>query len=224
MTLATIVLPVITPLFLATTAVAQSTRCAVDSLAPWAVANRTWSREVGSTWSNDSLRRVLLALVRRDQDARRDFGTRSMDSTYARQLSQLDQQISAEAEQVLDRFGLPTKSMVGAAGASAVFLVVQHSSSLQERVLEMARGAAPGEVPPASLAMLEDRVLTNSGKPQVYGTQFTLAPDGQWRFASVADPAGMATRREKAGLPPLEFSLCLFEESGMRVDRSTLPP
>lgn len=224
MTRASIVVPVVTSLFLATAAVAQSTRCVVDSLAPWAVAGRTWSRESGSTWSNDSLRGVLLALARRDQEARRDFGARVMDTTYGRQLMELDQQTSAVAERVLDRFGLPTKSMVGAAGATALFLVVQHSASLRERVLEMAKRAPPGEVPPTSLAMLEDRVLTNSGKPQVYGTQFTMAPDGQWRFAPVEDPAGMAARREKAGLPPLELNVCLLEESGMRVDRSTLPP
>lgn len=211
-------------LFLATPAAAQSTQCVVDSLAPWAVVNRSWSRESGATWSNDSLRRVLLELERTDQEARRDFGARTRDSTYVRQLTALDQQTGAVAEVILNRFGIPTRSMVGAAGAKALFLVVQHSASLQERVLAMAKRAAPGEVPPTSLAMLEDRVLANSGKPQVYGTHFTMAPDGLWRFAPVADPAGMAARREKAGIMPLDLYVCFFEEGGLRVDRSTLPP
>lgn len=212
-------------LFLAATAGnAQSTKCVIDSLAPWAVVNRTWSRESGATWSNDSLRRVLLALEQQDQEPRRDFGARTVDSTYVRRLWELDQQTSAVAKGILDRFGLPTKSMVGAAGASAFFLVVQHSASLQERVLDLAKRAPPGEVPPSSLAMLEDRVLTHSGKPQVHGTQFTMGPDGRWRFAPVTDPAGLAARRERAGLMPLDLYVCLFEESGSRIDRSTLPP
>ncbi len=211
-------------LFLATPAGAQATQCVVDSLAPWAVVNRNWSRESGTAWSNDSLRRVLLALERKDQEARRDFGRRAMDSTYGRQLMELDQQISAVAKEILDRFGLPTRSMVGAAGARALFLVVQHSASLQERLLAMAKAAPPGEVPPTSLAMLEDRVLANSGKPQVHGTHFNMNPDGLLRFAPVADPAGMAARREKAGIMPLKLYVCFLEEGGQRIDRSTLPP
>jgi hypothetical protein len=203
---------------------AQSTRCAIDSLARWAVVNRTWSRETGTTWSNDSLRRVLLALQQQDQKDRGDFGSRITDSTYARRLMELDQQTSAVVKNILDQFGLPTRSMVGAAGASAVFLVVQHSATLQDRVLDLAKRAAPGEVPPSSLAMLEDRVFANAGKLQNYGTHFTLGSDGLFRLAPVADPAGMTLRRERAGLPPLDTYVCLLEESGMRVDRKTLPP
>jgi hypothetical protein len=211
-------------LFLATPAAAHATQCVVDSLAPWAVVNRNWSRESGTTWSNDSLRRVLLALERKDQEARRDFGRRAMDSTYGRQLIELDQQISGVAKEILDRFGLPTRAMVGAAGATALFLIVQHSASLQERVLAMAKAAPAGEVPPTSLAMLEDRVLANSGQPQVHGTHFTMGPDGLFRLAPVADPAGMASRREKAGIMPLDLYVCFLEEGGLRVDRSSLPP
>ena len=215
---------VITASLLAPTASAQSTKCVIDSTAPWAINNRSWSRESGATWSNDSLRRVLLALERQDQEPRRDFGTRANDSTYVRQLIALDQQTSAAVKDILDRFGLPTRSMVGAAGASAVFMVVQHSASLQERVLDLAKRAPPGEVPPAPLAMLEDRVLTKAGKPQVYGSQFTVTPEGRARFAVIADPGGLAARRERAGLPPFDVYICLIEESGLRVDRSTLPP
>jgi hypothetical protein len=212
-------------LFLAATAGnAQSTKCVVDSLAPWAVVSRTWSRESGATWTNDSLRRVLLDLQRRDQEDRRDFGARANDTAYLRRLLELDQQTSAVVKEILDRVGLPTRSMVGAAGASAVFLVVQHSATLQERVLDLAKRAPSGEVPPSSLAMLEDRVLSNSGKPQVYGTHFTMGSDGRFRFGPVTDPAGMAARRANAGIPPLDVYVCLLEEGGMRVDRSTLPP
>jgi hypothetical protein len=218
------IVPVAISLFPATRAVAQSTQCVVDSQAPWAVVSRTWSRESGSTWSNDSLRRVLLALQQRDQEARRDVGARATDSTYLRQLMEVDRQTSAVAREILDRFGLPTRSMVGAAGASALFLVIQHSASLQERLLAMAKRAPTGEVPPTSLAMLEDRVLANSGKRQIYGTHFTMTAEGRLRFAPVADPAGMAARREKAGIMPLDLYVCFLQEGGQRIDRSTLPP
>lgn len=114
--------------------------------------------------------------------------------------------------------------MVGPKGVEALFLVVQHSATLQERVLDLAKHAPAAEVPPSSLAMLEDRVLKNSGKPQVHGTQFIVTPEGLARFAPVEDPRGLAARRERAGLPPLDLYICMIEESGLRVDRSTLPP
>ena len=219
-----IALPGLASLCLATPAAAQGTKCVIDSLAPWAVVSRAWSRESGTTWSHDSLRRVLLALEREDQEQRRDFAAHATDSAFLRRMQDVDLRTSAVVKEILDRFGLPTRSTVGAAGASALFLVVQHSASLQGRVLELAKRAPPGEVPPASVAMLEDRLLTNSGKPQVYGTQFSMGPEGMWRFAPVADPGGVAARREMAGLPPFDVYVCLIEEGGPRVDRRTLPP
>jgi hypothetical protein len=90
-------------------------------------------------------------------------------------------------------------------------------------VLDLAKRAPEGEVPPSALAMLEDRVLANSGRPQVYGTHFNITPEGLVKFAPI-DSRDLASRRERAGLPPLDVYLCLVEESGLRVDRSTLPP
>src|SRR5262245_18053568 len=85
----------------------QATKCAIGSTAPWSLVNRSWSRDSGRTWSNDSVRRVLLRLVSTDQDARRDFAARSTDSTYVRQLIELDRQLSSSVKVLLDRFGLP---------------------------------------------------------------------------------------------------------------------
>jgi hypothetical protein len=103
-------------------------------------------------------------------------------------------------------------------------LIVQHSSTLQERVLTLAKAAPTGEISAEKLAMLEDRVLVHQGKPQRFGTQFTAGSDGVFRFAPVSDPANLDARRSLAGMPPMREYVCLFEEAGMRVDRSSLPP
>lgn len=207
-----------------TGATAQESRCEIDSLAPWAVVSRTWSREVNLRWSNDSLRRVLLDLAREDQEGRREFGARVTDSSYARRLIELDRRLSATVKGILDEFGLPTRSMVGPAGASAVLLVVQHSESLQARVLDLSRRVAPGELPPQSLAMLEDRVLVHEGKMQRFGSHFSLSSDGRFRFAPTEDLKGLEKRRSAVGIPPLDLYVCLLEEAGMRIDRTSLPP
>lgn len=184
---------------------------------------RIWRQEGESRWTNDSLRHVLLALRDADQAAREEFGRRVGDSAYARRLVAVDSGLSAELSRIIDRFGLPTRSLVGAAGAEAAMLLAQHSATLQVRVLALAKAAAPGEVSPEALAMLEDRVLEQQGRPQRLGTQFTMASDGVFRFAPVEDAADLDARRAAAGLPPLLQYVCLLEQYGLRIDRSSLP-
>jgi hypothetical protein len=196
----------------------------LDPAADWARISRAWSDEAGLRWSNDSLRRVLLTLRDRDQAPRTEFGARVGDTLYGRKLMSLDSALTAEMQVILDRFGLPTRSMVGAAGSDAAMLVVQHSSSLQERVLSLAKAMPSGQISPEKLAMLEDRVLVHLGKPQRFGTQFNTGPDGVFRFATVSETAGLDARRSAAGMPPLRQYVCMLEEAGMRVDRASLPP
>ena len=206
-------------------AAGQSPPCPpFDTTAAWARTSRTWSNESGLHWSNDSLRRVLLRLGERDQSPRAKFGARVADTLYVRQLMKLDSTLAAEMVLILDRFGLPTRSMVGPAGSDAAMLIIQHSWPLQERVLAFARAAPSGEISPEKLAMLEDRVLVHQGKPQRFGTQFNTGPDGVFRFVAASDSAGLDARRSAAGMPPMRQYVCLLEEAGMRVDRASLPP
>lgn len=207
----------------ATALPAQGACAPLDSMADWARVNRAWTAPP-DRWANDSLRRVLLALAERDQEARRDFGVRAIDSVYVRELNALDSVLAAEVLRVLDRFDVPTRALVGAAGADAFMLVVQHNWPLQERVLARAKALPAGSLSPQALAMLEDRVLVHQGKSQRFGTQFNLGTDGLFRFAPTEDLAGLAARRTGAGLPPLDQYVCLLEEAGMRVVRSSLPP
>ena len=195
-----------------------------DPQAPWIQVLRTWKTEVPGTWRHDSLRRVLVAMAAADQAARRDAGARIGDSASVRKVFVGDSVRADAMGAILDAFGLPGRSLVGAAGADAAMLVVQHNGRLQARVFTLARQLPPGEVSPEALAMLEDRLAVSEGRPQRYGTQFTLGRDSVYRFAPVLDPSTLATRRERSGLPPMPLYVCWLEESGMRVDRRSLPP
>lgn len=204
---------------------AQVSRCPpLDTAAAWARVSRSWSNEAGVTWTNDSLRHVLLSLRDRDQAARAEFGARVGDTLYARQLMNLDSTIAAEMMVVLDRFGLPTRSMVGPEGSDAAMLIVQHSWPLQERVLALARAAPAGQISAEKVGMLEDRVFVHQGRAQRFGTQFTLGSDGLFRLAPIADTTALDARRSAAGMPPLGQYVCLLEDAGMHVDRGSLPP
>ena len=201
----------------------QKTCPPLDSLAPWAMVNRAWSRDTTGARSNEALRIRLLALVAKDQEIRRDFGTRMTDSSYARQLLALDDSLATEALAILDSVGLPTRRMVGPDGSDAFMLVVQHNWSLQERVLALAQQQAPGEISPQAMAMLEDRVLVHQGKAQRFGTQFNASGDGVFHFARTVELDGLEQRRAGAGLPPMDQYVCMLEEAGMKVDRASLP-
>jgi hypothetical protein len=206
-------------------AVAQGRGCPEpDSTAPWARVSRAFRDTPNSRWTNDSLRRVLLGMAERDQRERQDFGTRSTDSAYMKRLVASDSVLAANVERILDRFGLPTRSMVGAEGARALMLIVQHNGRLQERVIALAKAAGHGEVPIGSLAMMEDRLLNSQGKPQVYGTNFPMKPDGQFALGPTIDWPNLDARRAAAGIPPMALYVCMMEEAGMRIDRSSLPP
>ena len=174
-------------------------------------------------WRNDSLRRVLLTMRDKDQAARADFGAHVSDTLYGRQLMRLDSILAGEMAVILNRFGLPTKSMVGSAGADAAMLIVQHNWPLQERVLAIAKAVPPGEISPQALGMLEDRVLVHQGKPQRLGTQFNMGSDGLFRFAPVSDTANLDAHRAAAGMPPMAQYVCLIEGMGIHIDHASLP-
>lgn len=204
---------------------AQRALCpAIDTTATWVRVLADWKREdVHRGWSNDSLRRVVIAIAAADQEARRDFGRRLSESEYVDSLQRVDSTHAAVIQAIIDRFGLPTRSMVGARGADAVMLVIQHHIPLQARVLDLARAAQPGDVSPERLAMLEDRVLVHQGKAQRFGTQTTLVDARTLRFAPVADVGTLDTRRARAGLPPIVEYVCWLERDGLRVDRASIP-
>lgn len=204
---------------------AQGHRCPpLDTTAVWARVNRAWSLETSVRWSNDSLRQVLLRLAAEDQALRADFGARMTDSLYVRQLMRQDSSVADAMRAILDRFGLPTRDMVGPAGSDAGMLIVQHNWPLQERVLGLARSLPPGQISPEKLGMLEDRVLVHRGQAQRLGTQFSVGPDGLFRLEPIADTVGLDARRAAAGLLPMRQYVCLLEEDGMHVDRKSLPP
>jgi hypothetical protein len=165
----------------------------------------------------------LLALRDQDQAARADVGTHVTDTLYLREVQGTDAIIAGHMTASLDRFGLPTRSMVGAAGTDAAMLIVQHSWPLQERVFALAKGLPLGEISFQSMALLEDRVLVHQGKAQRFGTQFTLGSDGLARFEAVSDTTSLDARRATAGMPPLAQYVCLMEAAGMHIDRGSLP-
>jgi hypothetical protein len=108
----------------------------------------------------------------------------------------------------------PTRSVVGAAGTHAVFVLASLDTGLGRAALHRMMEAGPAESPAADVATLEDRLRLAWGRKQIYGTQFRRGADGKIELAPMEDSAHADLRREDAGLPPFKFGLCLATRGG----------
>jgi len=108
---------------------------------------------------------------------------------------------------VLDQYGWLGINDIGEKANMTLFLVVQHADSLtQVTYLPMMRQAVQeGKARPENLALLEDRILTRQGKPQIYGSQVRTGKTGKYEFFPISDERNVDKRRAAVGLEPLEI-------------------
>jgi hypothetical protein len=157
---------------------------------------------------NDSLRDELLAMAEEDQRVRAELAAEgSLFDGYHPRMEEVHRRNAARLTEIMAEHGWPGGTLVGKEGAHAAWLVLQHAignPSLQRRGLELLRRAvAEGEAPAIETAMLEDRVRSFEGKPQVYGTQFDWDEHGRLSPLPIEDEANVDERRRHVGLPPL---------------------
>lgn len=102
--------------------------------------------------------------------------------------------------------GWPAEDVVGAEAARAAWLVAQHADhqlDVQRRAFDLMSAAVEaGRASRYQLAFLHDRLLVNSGRPQLYGTQIADVRDGEPLPWPCADFAHLDERRAEAGIPP----------------------
>lgn len=108
---------------------------------------------------------------------------------------------------IIDSAGWLGPEEVGTKASQALWLVLQHADAqpaVQAEYLPVMREAvAAGKAHASDLAMLEDRVAVNHGRPQLYGSQ-VFTKDGHMTFRPIADEEHVNERRAAVGLEPLE--------------------
>jgi hypothetical protein len=121
-------------------------------------------------------------------------------------LAELRQRNGERLNATFDCVGWPGPEIIGGA-CWAAMRVLQHaigSPNVMRRGLGLLRAAERrGEVDPADVAMLEDRILVLEGKPQQYGTQFDWDDDSVLNPRPIANPEDVDERRRAVGLGPL---------------------
>lgn len=149
----------------------------------------------------------LQSMAAVDQDMRERSQTEgywdeTVDSTH-----------TARMKEIVAEIGWPTISKVGKTASDKAWLLVQHADhdvAFQIQCLELMKAAPATEVDPTNIAFLEDRVLVNQGKEQIYGTQFTEV-DGKYIPQPIEDEENVDARRAEVGMEPLSEYAKLFK-------------
>jgi hypothetical protein len=185
--------------------------CKVDVNASWFVKQRAWLDDSKTTWSNDTLRGTLLRAAGLEPTSQLalQYGFEVDDSVAA--TTPADTAMIAQLRALAAARGSvwPTKSVVGAGGVRAVWLLAHRDTALARATLKRMMEAGPEESHAADVAMLEDRLRLLWGRKQLYGTQFRPGAGEDLVLAPTEDSAHVDLRREAAGLPPFRTSACL---------------
>src|SRR4051812_18859842 len=157
---------------------------------------------------NPPLREELLAMAGEDQSVRSELAADgTLFDGYHPRMAEVHRRNADRLAAILDRHGWPVPGLVGEDGAAASWLVLQHAIGdppLMRRGLELLSRLGPGDVEPARLAMLEDRIRAFEGRPQRYGTQYDWNEFGQLGPLPIEDLGRIDKLRRSVGLGPLE--------------------
>jgi hypothetical protein len=155
------------------------------------------------------VRRLLGEMIDPDQASRHalDKATSSTQADLVKRAQEVDKENYKKLKEIFSKYGFPTVAMVGRDGVSDAFLLVQHADNdpaFQRQALLLAKPLMERrELPKQEYALLTDRVLSNEGKPQIYGTQADIV-NGKIVVKTVQDYKNLDERRENMGLPTEE--------------------
>ena len=167
---------------------------------------------------NEQLREKLLAMRAEDARVREELAaTGELFDGYNPAMERVHLKNAAELERMIDAHGWLGKSLVGADGADAAWLIAQHAISLPEfsrkclRLIEKA--VAENEAEPYQAAYLDDHINFFERRPQRYGTQSDWNADGVMEVWKLEDAKKVNEHRAVVGLPLLEKLIWENEET-----------
>ena len=163
---------------------------------------------------NKELAAVLDTIYQQDQSSRlkldslqKQFGWQSEQvQSLLKPMMIQDSLNLTRIKNIIDTYGWLGPDEVGKQGAQTIFLVIQHADSLTQVTYFpiMQEAVKKGKALPRELALLEDRILTNQGKEQIYGSQVRMNEAGKFEFFPIRDEHNVNKRRASVGLDPLE--------------------
>jgi len=157
---------------------------------------------------NQALHDELVAMEAEDRRVRRELmDNGELGEGYVPRMEAVHRRNAARLREIIDDHGWPDTDLAGEDGTRSAWFIAQHAigePEFQRRVLALIeQKVREGRVPAAQQAYLYDRIAMYEGRPQRYGTQGMLCPDGEFRRWRTEDPERLNERRAAAGLPPV---------------------
>lgn len=115
---------------------------------------------------------------------------------------------------ILTKYGWLSSKIIGEKANSAIFLVIQHGSENDRKhfLPIMRKAVLDSAASKQDLAKLEDRVATDLGKNQIYGTQVGYnEKTGKYYVLPIENPKEVDVRRGKIGLGPISVYLSQWQ-------------
>ena len=158
---------------------------------------------------NENLRTELLDMREKDVSTRQklaDTGELEHDN-YHPEMKRVHEENNSRIKDIINDGGWPLQSQVGEDGAEAAWLIVQHAilepEFQKECVSHLEKAVASGEANSWHLAYLQDRVLIQENKPQIFGTQHVVN-NGKMEPLPINNICEANQRRRELGLWSLE--------------------
>lgn len=108
-----------------------------------------------------------------------------------------------KVREILDQQGWPDEKLIGEQGILTICNVIQHSDmEIRHKYLPMMKEAVnEGKLQPRLLARAEDRLATDKGELQMYGSQVKYYPETKtFDVWPIFDPMNVDKRRASIGL------------------------
>lgn len=130
----------------------------------------------------------------------------ALDPMTISRMEQVDRDNTSWLKELIRKEGWPSAAKVGKAASDAALLIVQHAvhdRPFQRLALDtVTKLYEKGEVEGQAFALLYDRVKTQGGEKQRYGTQAKMN-DRKITFDPMEDSTKVDSLRKSVGLPPL---------------------
>jgi hypothetical protein len=169
------------------------------------------SRSPVTTASQPSLQARILRMAAEDQEVRNRFiaSQGSPDEKKSvNEMKAVDRTNILAVRKIIATHGVPTPHTIGQNGMEAFWTLVQHGDlSLRAKMLRAFKAEKNSGIRMDEMALLEDRVLINQVRPQVYGSQFYPLGD-DWVPYTIKDPDHVDERRQAMNLMPLAMYKC----------------
>lgn len=150
------------------------------------------------------IKNQILAMVREDQKMRK-----MADKTGIWDYS-VDKVNTTQLKAIIKKIGFPTIKMVGKKASNGAWLIAQHADkdiSFQKQILKQLKIIYKDDsksICNLAIPYLTDRILVNTHKKQIYGSQLHLLKNGKLVLRPLRNPKRVNTLRAKWNLSTVE--------------------